>query len=103
MLRSDVWADVAGFLGFAAFNVLFFIALDNRGGRDRFTAVVFSLMAAIPVAAVAALFAALRTIIEELHDVRREVQRLQHIEELASVAADRSVQFKANPHDRDPR
>ena len=51
----------------------------------------------------AAIFGVPRSIIAELKHVRREVRRLQCIEELASVAADRSVQFKAASPDRLPR
>ena len=100
MARALIWAAVAGFLGFVLFSGLFYIAAPH--GPDRGLFIVFALMASIPVAAVAAIFGVLQSIVEELHDVRREVQRLRRIEELARVAADRSVQFKAG-NDREIR
>src|SRR5262245_51544164 len=71
-LQMKTSAVIGAVIGFATFMFLFF-AFDP--GPDRGILVVFSIMGALPVAAIAALFAAVSEIQGEIRKLRREVER----------------------------
>jgi hypothetical protein len=96
MKRMLLWAGLGTFAGFALFAFLFFVAIERRG-PDSGVMLVFALMAALPVGIMGAIFVAIGIIKDELNDVRREIMRLQSIEEMVTRQEKRSTEFRSTP------
>src|SRR5262249_2376635 len=100
MKRMIVW-PTAGFAGgFFAFLILFFLAVRRNPVPEPMILGVFSLMGAVPIGIFGAILAAFATIRDELGLLRREIERLQRLENLLVKATD--TQFKAAPGQRGP-
>lgn len=80
MRRIIIWPTVATIVGFVVFVFLFQSTV--HGGPERGIFMVFALMAAIPVGIFAAVFAAFHILRDDLASLRREVERLQKLEDL---------------------
>jgi hypothetical protein len=79
MKRMFVCACIAEAVGFVVLVVMFLVATPNHVG-ERSLWIVFSITGAIPVAAIAALFSAVKTIQEELRETRRELKHWQSMQ-----------------------
>ncbi|MSQ94386.1 MAG: hypothetical protein EXR98_07500 [Gemmataceae bacterium] len=101
MPRMIIWAAIGAIVGFLVFCAMFQMAWPH-GGPDRGVNLVFSIMGALPVAAICAVFSAVGTIKENLDEIRREIMRLQRIEELITIQERPSTQFKSGPPERGP-
>ena len=77
MGRMLIWAAFAWGAGFAVLLISFMLVTPPPPHPDRGLWVVFSLMGAVPVAALAALFTAMRVIQEEFRTLRREMDRIR--------------------------
>jgi len=77
MSRMVCWTGICAVVGFVVFFVLFMIfGPPNDPDRIRIS-LVFSAMAAIPVAAIGSVFAAFSIIMDELNSMRRQMARWQ--------------------------
>src|SRR4051812_43705329 len=89
----------SGIGGVAAFILLWalFSATLGRNGPDHGIVTVFSVMGAIPGAAIGALFAAVSVIRMELREIRRELKHWQSLQTLDMDVDLPSTQFKSAP------
>jgi hypothetical protein len=92
MLRVFTWAGFGGVVGFAVFFKLFGM-FAPQNNPDSLLWDVFAIMAAIPVAAVGAVFGAVLTILEKLREMRQDM--MQGIEELITIQDQPSTQVKS--------
>ena len=76
MKRMLIYALVGGFVGFVIFWILFALATREQGNEHSLW-IVFSVMAAVPVAALAALFSAVHILQDELRETRRALAHWQ--------------------------
>jgi hypothetical protein len=93
MIRVLAWAGVGAASGFIVFSILFY-SVAPRNSPEFWLWAVFAAMAAVPTAALAALFGAFLVIKDELEELRSEILRLQEITEAMRRQANPSTQFK---------
>jgi len=98
MKRMIVWPTLGLLLGLIAFGAMF--AFASRSTPDSRILMVFTVMAAIPVGIFAAVLAAFQILRDELGQIRREIDRLQKLEDLLPPPPVSSAQIKAAPGER---
>ena len=81
MTKLYAWAASGTVVGFIAFLVMFNLAMP-RPDHERPLWIVFSVMGAIPVAIFAVMFAGFSMIKRDLEAMRRDILRLQKIDEV---------------------
>jgi hypothetical protein len=89
MSRMFFWTGIGAVAGFVVFTVLFAIV-----GRKEPEGIVFSIMAAMPIACIGSVFGAVSVVRQELNTMRREMMRLQRIEPQIAIQDTPSTQFK---------
>jgi hypothetical protein len=79
MARALRWGAAGGVVGFNVFAILFFMALSQRLGRpdQLLLMAVFAVMGAASLAMLGGVFGAVRSAMEELEELWREIDRLQ--------------------------
>jgi hypothetical protein len=97
--RVLCWASGGAAVGVCLFGPLFLVTAPKHS-PEFLLWITFAIMGAIPVAVMAALFGAFRVLQEELASLRREIVRLQGIEERLLPPA--STQFKSGPPQQTP-
>jgi hypothetical protein len=93
MLRMVGWGVVGEIFGFVVLFGLFLLATP-RHAPDFGIFVVFAVMGAIPVAAIAVFFAAVSAIRNEIRELSRQIEGFAFLEE--RLATGSSVQFRSS-------
>lgn len=100
MARMWISALIGAVVGFVVLMVMFLMCTPP-GPPERGIWFVFSIMGAIPVAAIASLFAAVSVIQAELRETQRAIKHWQSTFQLADDVDKPSTQFKPGPPRRD--
>jgi hypothetical protein len=100
MKRMVLWAGTGWVVGFFLCYACFYLSAGPHD-TDRKTWVAYSIMFALPVAAIGALFAGVSVIQKQLRETQRELKYWQSIQQLDIELDKPSTHFKpAPPSDR---